>query len=117
MRNESIKNLEEEIKEEQRTRNLFKLRNRMLRYQKRLVKEGMRIAEREGITILQIPENSLVVVNGENADRIYLRLGSDGKSYNPMPIIHLARENCPSLFRKYDEAKIKYFAEICFNKR
>lgn len=106
-----IRNLEEELRDAQRTRNLFKLRNRMLRYQKRLVKEGRKIAEREGIVILEIPENSLVVINGENADKLYLRLDKEGR-YNPMPIIHLAREENQSLFRKYDEAKIKYFAEI-----
>jgi len=113
MADNNIGKLEKELREAQRKRNIFKLREKLLKYQGRLVKEGERVAESRGINIVYTEEGSNTA--GGDVPTLFIRKNSDG-SYNPTFLIELARESCPALFRKYEETRVKYFIELRLGK-
>jgi hypothetical protein len=80
-----------------------KLGHKLDRYRKKLLKEGLKITYRDGIELRILPEREIGL-----ADTRVLNIRVQNGEFNPHPIIELARETLPSLYRKYIEGERKY---------
>jgi hypothetical protein len=98
-----MEELKRQIEEGKRARQMLSLRNRLDRYQRRLIREGFAVAEAKGIKVKLIDERGCI-----GDDNIVARVEVEGSYADPSELIAIAKDNLPSLYRKYVSCEKKY---------
>lgn len=102
-----MKSLHERAGQARRVNELLVLQNRLGRYRRRLISEGIEITKKRGHTIIIRKE-------GEDLwrDSAVIGLSSSGDYTDVNRLLDLARETLPSLYRRYKTGERRYLDGI-----